>query len=110
MRRFTKTAHCRSGVHCRTCRDREGGRRWRRSIAAHFEVPGGIADFPCPRGRPWGWRPPDRGLGDTVERVLSAMGVGPAYKRLHRRLTGRPCGCAKRRDKLNRLMPYPRDD
>ncbi len=44
----------------------------------------------------------DRGLGDTVEALLDATGVGPAYKAVHRRLTGRPCGCARRKATLNR--------
>jgi len=51
-------------------------------------------------------RPPARGLGDTVERVLDATGIGPVAKRMITRITGKPCGCDKRRDLLNRLVPY----
>ena len=106
MRPFPETRHCRSGGHCRTCRDLEGGRAWRQSLAARFELPPGAPDFACPHGKAWGYRPPDRGLGDTVERVLRATGIGRVAKRLIRALTGKPCGCGQRRERLNRLMPY----
>ena len=58
------------------------------------------------RGRPC--TSPDRGLGNTVEQVLDATGVGPLAKRVIRGITGKPCGCGRRRDRLNRLVPYPR--
>jgi len=106
VRSFAVTGHGRSGSHCRLCRQREGGRGWRSGLASRFAIPAGGPDFECPRGRPWGWRPPDRGLGDTVEWVLAATGIGPLAKRLIRRVTGRPCGCGHRRDRLNRLVPF----
>lgn len=106
--RFIDTIHCRSRVHCRTCRERDGGRPWRIAMADRFTVPGDVPDWPCPHGLPWGYAPA-RGLGDTIERVLDATGIGPAAKRIIRRVTGKPCGCAKRRDWLNRLVPYNRD-
>lgn len=38
----------------------------------------------------------DRGLGDTIARLTSSIGIGP-------------CGqCKKRQEKLNRLFPYRR--
>jgi len=101
---WTETAHCRSGVHCRTCRDREGGRPWRAMMARAFVV--SSLDWACPQGKAWGYRPPDRGLGDTVERVLDWTGIGPVAKKVIRKVTGRPCRCAKRREQLNRLAPY----
>jgi hypothetical protein len=51
-------------------------------------------------------RPRSRGLGDTVERVLDATGIGPVAKKVITRITGKPCGCDRRRDQLNRLVPY----
>ncbi len=54
------------------------------------------------------YRPAPRGLGDTVERTLDATGIGPVAKRIITTVTGRPCGCAKRRDFLNGLVPYKR--
>jgi len=54
MNRWADTLHCTGGEHCRPCRDLEGGRPWRRKIAAAFAVPGGEVDWECPYGRPWG--------------------------------------------------------
>lgn len=45
----------------------------------------------------------DRGVGDTIERKLGAMGV--AFKATLKAL-GVPCGCDKRRDEFNVLYPY----
>ncbi|MBI5725221.1 MAG: hypothetical protein HZA50_14775 [Planctomycetes bacterium] len=53
---FFETIHCTSRVHCRTCRDREGGQAWRRAILRMFPLPDPvIADkyFDCPAGLPW---------------------------------------------------------
>jgi hypothetical protein len=51
-------------------------------------------------------RPQARGLGDTVERMLNVLGIGPVAKKVIHRITGKPCGCDRRRDQLNRLLPY----
>ena len=82
------------------------GRAWRQSLAARFELPPDAPDFTCPHGKAWGYRPPDRGFGDTVERVLHATGISPVAKWLIRALTGKPCGCGRRRNRLNRFVPY----
>jgi hypothetical protein len=55
------------------------------------------------------YRPLARGLGDTVERVLDATGIGPVAKKIITTVTGKPCGCAKRRDLLNKLVPYTKE-
>lgn len=39
-------------------------------------------------------RPASRGLGDTVEKMTRKMGIKPC------------CGCKKRRDWLNKKIPY----
>ena len=106
MRAFAETNHCRSGVHCRTCRDLERGRAWRQSLVATFRPPPDAPEFRCPHGKAWGYRPPDRGVGDTVERVLRVTGIGRLAKWLIRALTGKPCGCGQRRERLNHLVPY----
>ena len=49
---WTETVHCRSKRHCRKCRDKEGGRRWRLIIAEDFDIP--RVDFECPFGGEWG--------------------------------------------------------
>ncbi len=51
--------------------------------------------------------PEDRGLGDTVERLLTQIGGRP-LKRLKALLDALSidCGCTSRRDWLNQLVPY----
>ena len=51
---------------------------------------------------------PDRGLGDKVARLTRATGIAAAT-RVVSRVTGKPCGCAQRRAKLNAAFPtsYP---
>lgn len=44
------------------------------------------------------------GLGDAVAKALDVTGVGPAVDRIIKAVTGRPCDCAKRRQKLNQLL------
>lgn len=40
------------------------------------------------------WDRPSQGLGDTVEKITRKLGI-------------KPCGgCKRRRDKLNRAIPY----
>lgn len=51
---FSESYTCRSRLHCLSCRDRCGGRDWRSSLAAGFELPVGAPDFACPHGLPWG--------------------------------------------------------
>jgi len=43
-----------------------------------------------------------KGLGDTVEAVLQATGIDKVAKWI----LGEDCGCDKRKEKLNKLMPY----
>lgn len=48
-----------------------------------------------------------RGLGDLVERGLSAVGI---TKQRVRNMTGKDCGCAKRQAALNALLPFGKSD
>jgi len=43
-----------------------------------------------------------KGLGDTVEKITKATGIKKAVKFL----AGEDCGCDDRKDKLNHLFPY----
>ncbi|MBI5723179.1 MAG: hypothetical protein HZA50_04415 [Planctomycetes bacterium] len=54
---FFNSIHCASRLHCRTCRDREDGRKWREIIRGEFgNMDAGFeSDFDCPRGLPWGF-------------------------------------------------------
>lgn len=50
-----------------------------------------------------------RGLGDVVQAVATATGIKAGVEALAK-ATGRECGCARRRDKLNQLVPFRRED
>jgi len=46
-----------------------------------------------------------KGLGDTIEKVTTATGI----KKVVKAVAGEDCGCAKRRDALNRAFPYKQE-
>ena len=46
-----------------------------------------------------------RGLGDSIEKLTQATGIKKVVDTVSK-VTGTPCGCAERRDTLNRLFPY----
>jgi hypothetical protein len=43
-----------------------------------------------------------KGLGDSIEKLTEATGI----KKVVKKVAGDDCGCAKRRDALNRIFPY----
>lgn len=45
---------------------------------------------------------PMRGLGDLVEVITEKTGIKKAVEKV----TGKDCGCGKRRDRLNKLLPF----
>lgn len=46
-----------------------------------------------------------RGLGDAIEAVTEATGV----KAVVEKVVGKDCGCGKRRDKLNQMVPFKKE-
>lgn len=46
-----------------------------------------------------------RGLGDTIHKITKATGIKKVVDTVSK-ATGKPCGCGKRRDTLNRVFPY----
>jgi hypothetical protein len=48
-----------------------------------------------------------RGLGDSIEKFTKATGIKAVVDKVSE-ITGKPCGCAERRDTLNRVHPYDR--
>tara|TARA_Y100001938_G_scaffold147279_1_gene228117 strand:- start:730 stop:960 length:231 start_codon:yes stop_codon:yes gene_type:complete len=48
-----------------------------------------------------------RGLGDVVHWVTSKFGIEFTVKKITK---GKDCGCAARREALNRAVPFGKDD
>ena len=46
-----------------------------------------------------------KGLGDMIEKVTEKTGVKWVVDKVSEK-TGRDCGCGKRRDKLNKAVPF----
>lgn len=89
--------------------DRIQGLQGRAARAASAALP--ILPLPRPqwpwRARAVSWfrRPADRGVGDTIARLLGR--AGEVSKRVYRWLSGRECACGSRQARLNLLFPYP---
>ncbi len=49
-----------------------------------------------------------QGLGDAIEAVTEATGVKAVVEKVAR-ATGKDCGCGKRRDKLNKMVPFKKE-
>tara|TARA_R110002050_G_scaffold53460_1_gene121545 strand:+ start:5977 stop:6153 length:177 start_codon:yes stop_codon:yes gene_type:complete len=47
----------------------------------------------------------DRGLGDTLARGFKALGIKKLADK-YTEVTGKDCGCSKRQEKLNKIIPY----
>ena len=50
--------------------------------------------------------PPSRGLGDTIAKITKATGIDKLVKQFVKD----DCGCNKRREQLNQLLPYGSKD
>lgn len=50
-----------------------------------------------------------KGLGDTVEKFTKATGIKAVVEKVAK-ATGKDCGCGKRKDTLNRVFPYNKDN
>jgi len=46
-----------------------------------------------------------RGFGDTVEAITRATGIKRVVEKINE-VTGKDCGCEKRKDTLNKKFPY----
>lgn len=49
-----------------------------------------------------------QGLGDAIEAVTEATGVKAVVEKVAK-ATGKDCGCGKRRDKLNKMVPFKKE-
>jgi hypothetical protein len=46
------------------------------------------------------------GLGNTAEDIIHLTGLD-RLTTLYSQITGKECGCKQRKDKLNKIFPYP---
>jgi hypothetical protein len=46
-----------------------------------------------------------KGFGDTVEKIAEATGIKKVVDAVSAK-TGKECGCTKRKEALNKLLPY----
>lgn len=46
-----------------------------------------------------------RGLGDTAKTVFHALGIDRVAE-IYTEITGKPCGCGRRQEDLNKIVPY----
>ena len=46
-----------------------------------------------------------KGLGDSIEKITKATGIKKIVDTVSK-VTGKDCGCNKRKNQLNRLFPY----
>lgn len=51
----------------------------------------------------------DRGFGDTIARFTKATGIEKAVKKVAKAVGVEDCGCSKRQEALNKLIPYNKD-
>jgi len=57
QRDLSECTICRQGQLCKVCRDTASGADIRQLLQSFFVVPGGVSDFECPHGKPWGYTP-----------------------------------------------------
>ena len=46
-----------------------------------------------------------KGLGDTIEKFTKATGIKAVVEKISE-VTKKPCGCGKRKEALNKAVPY----
>ena len=50
-----------------------------------------------------------KGLGDSVEKFTKATGIKKVAEKIAEK-RGKDCGCSKRKDKLNKMFPYGKNN
>ena len=53
---------------------------------------------------------PSEGLGDTVAKVTNALGIDKLAEKIAHLAGQEDCGCNRRREKLNELFPYKKEE
>lgn len=52
---------------------------------------------------------PAQGLGDVIAKITHATGLDVAAEKIAKAMGQEDCGCNKRREKLNKLVPFSND-
>ena len=52
---------------------------------------------------------PSKGLGDTVAKITHALGIDVVAEKVANLVGKEDCGCKRRRENLNELIPYKND-
>lgn len=50
------------------------------------------------------------GLGDTIAKITHFFGIDILAKKIAKLFGKEDCGCTRRRDKLNKIIPYKNKD
>jgi hypothetical protein len=50
------------------------------------------------------------GLGDAIAKVTHALGLDKAAEKVANAMGKKDCGCNRRREKLNELFPFKKED
>lgn len=53
---------------------------------------------------------PSEGLGDTIAKVTNALGIDKLAEKVAHLAGKEDCGCNRRREKLNELFPYNKEE
>lgn len=53
---------------------------------------------------------PSEGLGDTVAKVTNVLGIDKLAEGVAHLLGKEDCGCNRRREKLNEIFPYKKEE
>jgi len=87
---------CANGKLCHLClQDRQ-------KFLTSIKVEGKPIDDFCPRGLVKYEKKEFEGLGDVIEKVLISTGIAQVVHKV----AGDKCGCAERKKKLNKLVPF----
>lgn len=90
---WAESEHCKSKVHCPTCRRYTGGDSWRQAIGRTFILPviAQGSGFECPHGEPWSlFDNPSIAaiMTENAVRSIDVKGINKIFKMLKERDTG----------------------
>ena len=99
MQLFILTSHCTSRGACKVCRNKDGGRIWRKSLSKAFILPQALpnadpVDFECPFGLPWLDPVTSASIANTSQSKIATM--EEARAKINKQTGSRGgCGCSR---------------